>query len=88
MDQATQEFGTKAEVAKKHLAEAGNAAKELAQEKMDQMREGASALYEQGKEHAQELHETAYEFIREQPFKSVLIAVGVGLLAGMFVARK
>jgi len=87
MDQAT-EFEATTQDVREHLTKAGEAATHVARAKMDDVREQAAALYERGREKADELNETATGFIKEQPFMSVMIAAGVGLLAGMFLARR
>ena len=87
MDQAT-EFESKTDKVQRHLAEAGNAARDVAQEKLNQVRDVASDYYEQGKEKAKQVNDTTVEFIKEQPFTSVMIAAGIGLLAGLFLSRK
>ena len=87
MDQAT-EFESKTDKIQRNLAEAGNTAKEVAREKYEQVQQKASDLYGQGMDQAQQYSETATDFIKEQPFTSVMIAAGIGLLAGLFLARR
>jgi len=87
MDQAT-EFESKTDKVQRHLSEAGSAAKEVAQEKFQAARDVASDYYAQGMEKAKQVNDTTVEFIKEQPFTSVMIAAGIGLLAGLFLSSR
>jgi ElaB/YqjD/DUF883 family membrane-anchored ribosome-binding protein len=87
MDQAT-EFESKTDKMQRHLVEAGSAAKDVAREKLDQVRDTASDYYEQGMEKAKQVNDSTVEFIKEQPFTSMMIAAGLGLLAGLFISRR
>jgi ElaB/YqjD/DUF883 family membrane-anchored ribosome-binding protein len=65
----------------------GAIAKEVAQEKLEELRENAAATYEQGRDKVREATHTLERFIEEQPLTSVLIAAGVGLFLGRFWMR-
>jgi ElaB/YqjD/DUF883 family membrane-anchored ribosome-binding protein len=57
--------------------------KEGSQEVMHQVGETASEYYEQGRKAVGELEKTLEGYIREKPLQSLLIAAGVGMLAGL-----
>ena len=63
-------------------------AKDAAQEKLGQVRENASAYYEQGRVKVHDVVCTCEQYVRQQPFRSLLIAAGVGWLAGRFGRRR
>ena len=65
-----------------------DAARDKAQQVMGQARERASEYYQQGKEKAADYTGRVEDMVREQPIKSVLIAIGAGLLLGMLFRRK
>ena len=65
----------------------GAIAKDVAQEKLEELQEGASVAYEQGRDKVREATRTLERFIEEQPLTSVLIAAGVGLFLGRFWMR-
>ena len=71
----------------KDLQELGGAASDAAQEKLGQVSENASEYYEQGRDKVHDVVCTFEQFVRQQPFKSVLIAAGVGWLLGRFWRR-
>lgn len=73
---------------RERLHEMGEIAKDLAHEKIDQVRDFASEQAGQGQEKVQELGRTFTDSIREKPVRSMLIAAGVGLLLGRFWMRR
>lgn len=66
------------------LQELGGRAREMAQEKVEQVRAGAADYAKEGRERVQQVGHTIEQYIHEQPLKSMLIAAGVGLLVGRF----
>jgi len=70
----------KASQVRKDLRELGDVAKVAAQEKVQELRRGATEYYEQGVAKAKELEEGLENQIRAHPIRSVLIAAGAGLL--------
>jgi ElaB/YqjD/DUF883 family membrane-anchored ribosome-binding protein len=52
------------------------------------MRENASDYYDQGRDRLHDVVGTVEQFVRQQPFKSVLIAAGAGWLLGRFWRRR
>jgi ElaB/YqjD/DUF883 family membrane-anchored ribosome-binding protein len=71
----------------KDLQEMGNIAGDAVQENLGQMRETASKYYEHGRDQAHKVERSFEQFIRDQPFKSLLIAAGVGIFLGRFWRR-
>jgi len=80
-------LGKQAVEVTKDLQEMGGIVRDAAQEKLGQVRESASEYYEQGRDKVHDVVRTFEQFVRQQPFKSVLIATGVGWLLGRFWRR-
>lgn len=70
------------------LQELGGMAREMAQEKVDQVRAGAADCAKEGRERIQQVEHGIEQYIRDQPLKSMLIAAGVGLVLGRFWMRR
>jgi len=71
-----------------HAREIGHHAKEAVREKMGDVRRGASELYSRGRDRANEAVKGLEHYVQEQPIKSLLIAVGAGLLLGAIIRRR
>ena len=83
----------------KHAAEAkANKLREVATEKAsafkvaaskqaDQFKQTATEQWDHTRVRAKELHGTAEDYIRENPTKCVLGALGIGFLAGLIMRR-
>jgi ElaB/YqjD/DUF883 family membrane-anchored ribosome-binding protein len=78
---STEEFREKASQVGQDIRELGGAAKELAAEKLDHW-------YKDGREKAVELEKGFEKQIREYPLQSVIIAAGVGFVAGYLLSRR
>jgi ElaB/YqjD/DUF883 family membrane-anchored ribosome-binding protein len=63
------------------IRDLGTVAKEVAAEKVDHW-------YKEGREKAIQFEQTLENRIREYPLQSVMIAAGVGFLAGCLVSRR
>lgn len=70
------------------LQELGGMAREMAQEKVEQVRASAVDYAKEGREKIRSVEKSIEEYIREQPLKSMLIAAGVGLLLGRLWLRR
>jgi len=68
--------------------ELGGMAREMAQEKVDQVQAGAADCAKEGSEKIRQAEHSIEQYIREQPVKSMLIAAGVGLVLGRFWMRR
>ena len=56
-------------------------------EKIDTLAGNAQHLYERGKERARSWSEDLNQYTREQPLRSICIAVGVGFFLGLILRR-
>ncbi|MBX3741497.1 MAG: DUF883 family protein [Akkermansiaceae bacterium] len=79
--------GEKASQFKATAAEKAEALKHAASERAHQFRETATEQWEDTRVKAKELHVTAEDYIRQNPTKSVLGALGVGFLIGLILRR-
>jgi len=69
--------------ARDQARDVGMQIKEGTQEIVHQVGETASEYYEQGRKAVGQLEKTLEGYIREKPLQSLLIAAGVGMLAGL-----
>ena len=72
----------------KGLRELRGTAKIVAQEKLRQIRENGSMRYDEGRGKVHRAELTVERLIQHRPFKSVLIAAGVGVVLGGFWIRR
>lgn len=72
----------------RRMADALSQRAERLGEKLDTLGEGAKDIYARGKERAHVWGDEVSSYVQDQPVKSVLIAVGVGLLLGALLARR
>jgi ElaB/YqjD/DUF883 family membrane-anchored ribosome-binding protein len=77
----TVEFREKATQVQKDIRELSAAAKDVAAEKVDHW-------YKEGREKVVQFEQTLENRIRSHPLQSVMIAAGVGFLAGYLVSRR
>jgi ElaB/YqjD/DUF883 family membrane-anchored ribosome-binding protein len=84
-ERASDRLGQQARDMGANIKDMGNSAKDAAREQIDRVRDTATEYYEQGRERFMEAEDSLEEYIREQPIKSVLIAVGIGFLVGKFL---
>lgn len=68
--------------------DAGQAARRMASEGVEKVRDTATEYWEQGRAKAEEVTETVQNRVRENPMAAILIAAGVGFLIGMACARR
>jgi len=76
-----------AQTLKSTAAEKAETFKAAATDKAQHLKETASAQWNDTRHKAKEYHGTAEEYIRENPTKAVLTALGVGFLIGLIVRR-
>ena len=81
-------FGRKPRTVTQDLQELGGMAREMAQEKVEQLRASASEYCEEGRDKVQQVERSFEQFIRQQPLKSILISAGVGMLLGGLWMRR
>jgi ElaB/YqjD/DUF883 family membrane-anchored ribosome-binding protein len=70
------------------LQTAANAAKRLAGDSVEAVRETANQFMDQGRAKAQEVSESVETHVREKPVKSVLIAAVIGFVLGLIFVRR
>lgn len=79
--------GTKAHDIKETATAKAHDLKETATVKGQQFKEAAGEQIQQGQVKAREAHADAEEYVRQNPTKSILTALGVGFLIGLVVRR-
>ena len=72
----------------KSFQEAGQAARQLASDGMESVKDTATEYWDQGRAKAEEVSENIQDRVREQPLAAVLIAAGVGFLFGFACASR
>lgn len=77
----------KAAQLKQVASERATQLKSVASEKAQQFRETATEQWEETRAKAKEVHASAEDYVRANPTKSVLTALGVGVLIGLIVRR-
>ena len=87
MSTTSDQLGKQAMEVTKDLQKMGGIVRDAAQEKLGQVRENATEYYEQGRDKVHDLVGSVEQFVQQQPFKSVMIAAGVGWLLGRFWRR-
>ena len=70
-----------------NLQEMANVARDMAEQRIGEFRDTANEYYEQGRERVTEFEESLETYVRNQPIKSVMMAVGVGLFLGVLLRR-
>ena len=88
VQEETTHFGEKASQALHHLQEAGTEARRAAQQQFGQMRDTAGEYLKQGRVQVKEMGQAVEHQIQEQPFRSLLMAAGIGFLLGIFWPRR
>ncbi len=88
MSTTSDRLGAQAKEVSKDLREMGDTVRDAAQEKLGQVRENATEIYEQGRDNVHGVLCNFEQYVRERPVKSLLIAAGIGLLFGRFWMRR
>ncbi|MBI3098447.1 MAG: DUF883 family protein [Planctomycetes bacterium] len=70
------------------VREAAAALKEATRDLGSALKHKATDVYEKGREYAVHGRDATRDYIEENPFKSVLIAFGVGLGLGIILSRR
>jgi ElaB/YqjD/DUF883 family membrane-anchored ribosome-binding protein len=78
---------TKASVLKERAVESAQHFRENATEKATALKSAATEQWQDTRVKAKELHVTTEDYIRQNPTKCVLSALGVGFLIGLIVRR-
>lgn len=78
---------SRAAALKERAIESAQHLRQTAAEKSQHLRESATEHWQETRVKAQEFHSTAEEYIRQNPTKCVLGALGVGFLIGLITRR-
>lgn len=78
---------TQPQTVKEVAVEKAKTFREYAGEKASAFKETAAVKLQQGKEKAKQMHSSAEDYVREHPTKSVLGALGVGIVIGLIMRR-
>jgi ElaB/YqjD/DUF883 family membrane-anchored ribosome-binding protein len=65
----------------------GSQMRDVAGEKMRDLKDQAAEYYRQGKLRARAIEEDVVDYVRAKPVQSLLIAAGVGLILGVMMRR-
>ena len=85
--QIAQDAGAKAQQLKQTAVDKAQQFREFAGAKAHDMKQVAGEQVQQGRMKAREAHASAEEYIRQNPTKSVLTALGAGFLLGIIIRR-
>ena len=88
MSTTSERLGKQATEVKKDLQEMGEAVRDAAQEKLEQVGEKASEYSKLGRDKVHGVACACEQFIRERPLMSVLSAAGIGWLLGRIWKRR
>ncbi len=86
-DDMTDFAATQAQTVKASAVEKAQNFRSYAGEKAAAIKQEAGVKLKQGAEKAKELHVSAEDYIKENPTKAVLGAVGVGVIIGLILRR-
>jgi ElaB/YqjD/DUF883 family membrane-anchored ribosome-binding protein len=70
-----------------NLRDVGQQARDVAAEKLGNIRQQAGEYYDQGKHRAEEWEQGIEQYVQDKPIQSLLIAAGVGVLLGILWKR-
>jgi ElaB/YqjD/DUF883 family membrane-anchored ribosome-binding protein len=82
------ELREKASQIKHDLGDLGSAARHAAVDSASAVRDAASAYLEEGRDQALQMGRALEQQVRQNPMPSLLIAAGVGFLAGLCLIRR
>jgi ElaB/YqjD/DUF883 family membrane-anchored ribosome-binding protein len=85
---ATEDLKDKANRLKDHVGRTATLAKDVACEGIKSAKDSASAMYQAGVDQAGKMKDSTVGFVRENPFKTVVLAAGVGAIVGLLLARR
>jgi len=86
--ETTATVAEKAKDLKQDVAELGSAVGQMAKEATCQLKTGATDIYAKSCEHAKTICQRTENYIKEEPYKAVLFAAALGLVAGLLITRK
>jgi ElaB/YqjD/DUF883 family membrane-anchored ribosome-binding protein len=87
-DQAAKQLRRKASELNRNLHDMGGIATKVARAKASEVQDRAAQYVDVGIEKWDEVQDAFVGYIRENPFRSTLIAAGIGLVIGRLVMRR
>jgi ElaB/YqjD/DUF883 family membrane-anchored ribosome-binding protein len=88
LNQHTADFQKKAVVLSHTLEDLGSITKDMAVDTVGKLQDNAAKYYDQGLKKAGKLEKSLEKTIGENPLASLLVAAGVGLVAGAYFNRR
>jgi ElaB/YqjD/DUF883 family membrane-anchored ribosome-binding protein len=85
---ATDRIRDQARVVTKDVQELGGVVRDVAREKLGELREGVAEYYAQGRAKSRHAEDAVEGFIKQRPITSTLLGIGLGVLFGRFWMRR
>jgi len=85
---AHEDLKDKANRLKDHVGKTATLAKDVACEGIKSAKDTAAAMYQATVDQAGKMKDSTVGFVQENPIKTVLLAVGVGAIVGLLLARR
>jgi ElaB/YqjD/DUF883 family membrane-anchored ribosome-binding protein len=85
---ATDRMRSQAQKVTSDIHEMGSIVGDVVQENLGQIRDTASAYFEQERDEVHRVERTLESYIKDRPIQSIMIAAGVGLVVGRFWPRR
>ena len=85
---STDQLRQKAQDIRDNVVEMTGIAKDVACEKMSDLKQGAQVRYQQGVEQAGRARDGVIAYVKDNPGKSLLTCLAVGALAGFLISRR
>jgi ElaB/YqjD/DUF883 family membrane-anchored ribosome-binding protein len=85
---APEDLKDKAYRLRDQVGQTASLAKDVACDGLKSAKDQAAALCQAASDKAVQLKDSSVEFVQENPIKTVLLAVGVGAVVGMLLARR
>ena len=73
---------------KQGIHDVGTAARQMAADRMEEMRDRAGHFVDEGRERIRNAADTVQSRVQDRPVKSLLIAAGIGFLLGAWWMRR
>jgi ElaB/YqjD/DUF883 family membrane-anchored ribosome-binding protein len=70
------------------LREMGERMRHAAGDRLESVREGAADLLEEGRTRARHAERTARRYVKDRPLSALLLAFGIGAVAGVFLKKR
>lgn len=86
--QSVEQLRVQAARVKEDVQELGHVARDVAREKLHEIRTQADGYLKAGTEKAKQWEKSFEDSIREHPIRSIAIAAGVGVVVGLLLRRR